>query len=166
MDIHLHFRMGKAPTPSRIFQGSMAFLFKSLIGLKTAVAPLSHLKTRSDWREFFKTMSSRYFLFVPYFMENKAVRVRLGRFVDDRLIGSIELVLYNAHRCFLQIGEDRSKEFPEVSHLPPITLKDLKDGTEVLTILGFWALSLILKVQVKVEEKKFDYVLRLQSLRP
>ena len=99
-------------------------------------------------------------------MENKTVRVRLGRFMEHRLIGSTELVLYNAHRCLLQIDEDRSKEFFEVSHLPPIVLRDLKDGTEALTILGLWALSPILKVQVKVEEKMFDYVLRLQSLRP
>ena len=69
-------------------------------------------------------------------------------------------------RCLLQIGEDRSKEFPKVSHLPSIVLRDLKDGTEALTILGLWALGLVLKVQVKIEEKKFDYVLRLQSLRP
>ena len=66
----------------------------------------------------------------------------------------------------MQIGEDRSKEFPEVSHLPPIILRDLKDGTEALTVLRLWALGPILKVQVKVEESKFDYVLRLQSLRP
>ena len=166
MDIHLRFRMGEAPTDSRIFQTSTAFLFKSLIGLKTAYAPLAHLKTRADWREFFKTMLSRYFLFVPCYMENKLVRVQLGRFMEHRLIGSIELVLYNAHRCLLQIGEDHSKEFPEVSHLPPIVLRDLKDGTEALTALGLWALGSILKVQVKIEEKKFDYVLRLQSLRP
>ena len=61
--------------------------------------------------------------------------------MDHRLIGSTELVLYNAHRCLLQIGEDRSKEFPEVSHLPPITLRDLKDGTEVLTILRVLSMS-------------------------
>ena len=66
----------------------------------------------------------------------------------------------------MQIGDDRSKEFPEVPHLPPIVLRDLKDGTEALTVLGLWALGPILKVQVKVEESKFDYVLRLQSLRP
>ena len=48
MDIHLRFKMGEAPTDSRIFQTSMAFLFKSLIGLKTAYAPLTHLKTRAD----------------------------------------------------------------------------------------------------------------------
>ena len=92
--------------------------------------------------------------------------MRLGRFVEHRLIGSTELVLYNAHRCLLQIGEDHSKEFPEVSHLPPIVLRDLKDGTKALTTLGLWALGPILKVQVKVEESKFDYELRLQSLRP
>ena len=73
MDIHLHFRMGDAPTTSRIFQTSTAFLFKSLISLKTAFAPLAHLKTRFDWREFFKTMPSRHFLFVPCYMENKVV---------------------------------------------------------------------------------------------
>ena len=70
------------------------------------------------------------------------------------------------HRCLLQIGEDRSKEFPKVSHLPPIVLRDLKDGTEALTALGLWALGPISKVQIKFEEKKFDYVLKLQSLRP
>ena len=86
--------------------------------------------------------------------------------MEHRLIGSTELVMYNAHRCFLQIDKDRSKEFPEVSHLPPIVLRDLKDGTEALTILGLWVLGPVLKVQVKVEESKFDYVLRLQSLRP
>ena len=99
-------------------------------------------------------------------MENKLVQVRFGRFVEHRLIGSTELVMYNAHRCFLQIGEDRSKEFSKVSHLPPIVLRDLKDGAEALTALGLWALSPILKVQVKVEERMFDYVLRLQCLRP
>ena len=92
--------------------------------------------------------------------------MQLGRFVEHRLIGSTELILYNAHRCLLQIGEDRSKEFPEVSHLPLIVMTDLKDGTEALTVLGLWALGLVLKVQIKVEEKKYDYVLRLQSLRP
>ena len=66
----------------------------------------------------------------------------------------------------MQIGEDRSKKFPEVSHLSPIILRYLKDGIEALTALGLWALGPILKVQVKVEESKFDYVLRLQSLRP
>ena len=86
--------------------------------------------------------------------------------MEYRLIGSTELILYNAHRCLLQIGEDRSKEFPKVSHLPPIVLRDLKDGIEALTALGLWALGPILKVQVKIEEKKFDYVLKLQSLRP
>ena len=86
--------------------------------------------------------------------------------MDHRLVGSTKLVLYNTHRCLLQIGEDRSKEFSEVSHLPPITLRDWKDGTEVLTILGLWALGPISKVHVKVEENKFDYVLKLQSLRP
>ena len=65
MDIHLRFRMGDAPTDSRIFQTSTAFLFKTLIGLKTAYAPLAHLKTRADWRDFFKDMQSRHFLFVP-----------------------------------------------------------------------------------------------------
>ena len=166
MDIHLRFRMGEAPTASRIFQSSTVFLFKSLIGLKTTFAPLTHLKTRSDWQDFFKTMLSQHFLFVPCYMENKAVRVRLGQFVEHRLIGSTELILYNAHMCLLQIGEDHSKEFPEVSHLPPIVLRDLKDGTEALTILGLLVLGPVLKVQVKVEESKFDYVLRLQSLRP
>ena len=78
MDIHLCFRMGDAPTDSRIFQTSTAFLFKSLIGLKTAYALLAYLKTRADWRDFFKTMLSRYFLFVSYYIENKLVRVRLG----------------------------------------------------------------------------------------
>ena len=86
--------------------------------------------------------------------------------MEHRLIESTELILYHAHRCLLQIGEDRSKEFPEVSHLPPIVLRDLKDDTEALTILGLWTLGPVLKVQVKVEEKNFDYVLRLQSLRP
>ena len=81
--------------------------------------------------------------------------------MEHRLIGSTELVLYNAHMSLLQIGEDHSKEFPEVSHLPPIVLRDLKDGTEALTAFGLWALSPVLKVQVKVEESKFDYVLRL-----
>ena len=143
----------------------MAFLFKALIGLKTAYALLAHLKTRADWRDFFKDMQSRHFLFVPCYMENKMVRVRLGRFVEHRLIRSTEVVMYNAHRCFLQIGEDHSKEFPEVSHLPPIVSRDLKDGAEALTALGLWMLSPVLKVQVKVEEKMFDYVLKLQCLR-
>ena len=93
------------------------------------------------------------------------VHVRLGRFVEHRLIGSTELVMYNAHRCFLQIGEDRSKEFPGVSHLPPIVSRDLKDGAEALTALGLWMLSPVLKVQVKVEEKMFDYVLLFYLFR-
>ena len=44
--------------------------------------------------------------------------------------------------------------------------RDLKDGAEALTALGLWMLSPVLKVQVKVEEKMFDYVLKLQCLRP
>ena len=75
------------------------------------------------------------------------------------------MVMYNAHRCFLQIGEDRSKEFPGVSHLPPIVSRDLKDGAEALIASGLWMLRPVLKVQVKVAEKMFDYVLTLQCLR-
>ena len=52
-----------------------------------------------------------------------------------------------------------------MSHLPPIVSRDLKDGAEALTALGLWMLSPVLKVQVKVEEKMFDYVLKLQCLR-
>ena len=40
-----------------------------------------------------------------------------------------------------------------MSHLPPIVLRDLKDGAEALTAFGLWALSPVLKVQVKVEER-------------
>ena len=76
------------------------------------------------------------------------------------------MVMYHVYRCFLQIGEDRSKEISKVSHLPPIVLRDLKDGAEALTALGLWMLSPVLKVQIKVEERMFDYVLRLQCLRP
>ena len=38
------------------------------------------------------------------------------------------------------------KRIPEVSHLSPIVLRDLKDGTEALTALGLWALGPVLKV--------------------
>ena len=68
-------------------------------------------------------------------------------------------------QVLLAIGEDRSKEFPGVSHLPPIVSRDLKDGAEALTALELWMMCLVLKVQVKVEEKMFDYVLKLQCLR-
>ena len=103
---------------------------------------------------------------MPNYLEGKSVRVRLGHRVDHQLIGSTELVLYNAHRCFLQIGEDRSKEFSKVSHLPPITMRNLHEETEVLTILGLWALSPLLKVKIKVESGKHDYIVKFQSLRP
>ena len=103
---------------------------------------------------------------MPGYLEGKSIRVRLGHHIDHRLIKSTELVLYNAHRCFLQIGEDRSKEFPKVSHLLPITLRNLHDDVEVLTILGLWALTPSLKVEVKVEGNKHDYIIKLQSLRP
>ena len=53
-----------------------------------------------------------------------------------------------------------------MSYLHSIILRDLKDGIEALTILGLWALGLVSKIQIKVEEIKFDYVLKLQSLRP
>ena len=58
MDIHLWFKMGNVPTDSRIFQTSTTFLFKTLIGLKTAYAPLAHLKTKANWHDFFKDMQS------------------------------------------------------------------------------------------------------------
>ena len=166
MDVHLHFKLGLASMTSKIFQKSVAFIFKSLVNLSgEVVAPLSYLKTQSDWRDFFEVVSSKYFLFVPKYLEGKLVRVRLGYHVDHRLIGSTELVLYNAHRCFLQIREDQFKEFPEVSHLPPITLRNLHKDVEVLTILGLWALSPSLRVEVKVESEKHNYILKLQSLR-
>ena len=44
-------------------------------------------------------------------------------------------------------------------------VEDLKDGAEALTALGLWMLSPVSKVQVKVQEKMFDYVLKLQCLR-
>ena len=150
----------------KIFLKSVTFIFKSLIGLNgEVVAPLSHLKTRSDWRDFFEVLSSKHFLFVSGYLEGKSVRVRLGHHVDHWLIGSTKLVLYNAHRCFLHIGEDQSKEFPKISHLPPITLRDLRDDTKVLTILELWALSPSSQVVAKVESNKHEYLVKLQSMR-
>ena len=130
------------------------------------ITPLSYLKTQSDWQDFFEVISSKHFLFVPKYLDGKLVRVQLGHHVDHRLIESTELVLYNAHKCFLQIGETYSKKFLDVSHLPPIILRNLNEDTEVLTILGLSALSPSLKVKVKVESEKYDYILKLQSLRP
>ena len=68
------------------------------------------------------------------------------------------MLLANQQRSFQRVPGSVSSS----SHL----LRDLKDGAEALTVLGLWALSPILKVQVKVEERMFDYVLRLQCLRP
>ena len=94
MDIHLRFKLGSTSTTFRIFQKSVAFIFKSLVNLNgKVVAPLSYLKTRSDWHDFFKVISSKHFLFVPKYLEGKLVHVRLGHYIDHQLMCGLATML-------------------------------------------------------------------------
>src|SRR5262249_4413954 len=75
--------------------------------------------------------------------------------VDLRLVGSKEFVLYNAHRCHLQIGQPRHL-VPQLSHYPPIESRKFgsyQDQVEVRTCIELWKISRVHQEKLVIPEE-------------
>src|SRR5262249_18625316 len=77
------------------------------------------LHTRPDWRKFFVRLSRADFIFSSEALSRLRLKTRPCQGVDLHLVGSSEFVLYNAHRCYLQLGQPRHM-IPQLSHHIPI----------------------------------------------
>jgi len=60
-----------------------------------------HLHTLIDWRRFLVYLPRSKFIFSSKALVEFKLKTRPGQGVDLRLVGSKDLVLYNAHRCYL-----------------------------------------------------------------
>src|SRR5262249_8431048 len=82
----------------------------------------THVRSRSEWREFLSNLSVLEFLFFSEALTKLKLKTRPCAGVDLRLVGSKELILYNAHHCYLQIGQPRHL-VPQLSHYLSIELR-------------------------------------------
>jgi len=94
--------------------------------IDTMVIKTLHVRTRTEWCKFLVRLPCSKFIFSSEVLVELKLKTRLGQGVDLHLVGSKELVLYNAHRCYLQIGQPYHG-IPQLSHYPPIELR--KFGT-------------------------------------
>src|SRR5262249_17887704 len=82
---------------------------------KTMVIKALKLSSQADWRRFFVYLPRADFTFSSEALVRLQLKTRPCQGVDLRLVGSDELVLYNAHRCYLQLGQPRHA-IPQLSH--------------------------------------------------
>src|SRR5262249_23955439 len=98
-------------------------------------------------------------------------KTRPGQGVDLQLIGSKELVLYNAHRCCLHIGQPRH-ETPQLSHHPSIKQRSMgtdQDQVEVRSALQLWKIGCSNQLEEAFVDEDIDlmraYAHKIQKLR-
>src|SRR5262249_51368433 len=104
-----------------------------------------HVHGRSGWCKFLQDLPCAKFVFSSEALDKLRLKVRPSQGVDLHLVGSKELVLYNAHRCHLQIGQPRH-QIPSLSHYPPIELRvfgTYHDQVDVRTCLELWKISCV-----------------------
>uniref|UniRef100_A0A1D1ZDA0 Threonine--tRNA ligase n=1 Tax=Anthurium amnicola TaxID=1678845 RepID=A0A1D1ZDA0_9ARAE len=138
---------------------------------KRMVVKTRKLRSLEDWCRFFVYLPRATFVFSSEVLIKLEWKSRLCQGVDLRLIGSNKLVLYSAHRCYLQIGQPR-QAIPSLSHHLPIELRALgtcHDQVEVRTRLALWKISHISKVTMNFVKENQEllkkYVFWLRRLR-
>src|SRR5262249_15545918 len=122
--LHLHIKMDFSTdeTDNRIRAYDQCPIFRirdALHFTDSMIIKTLHVRGRSEWREFLNDMPRAKFVFSSEALNQLKLRVRLGQGVELRLVGGKELILYNAHRCFLQIGQPRHA-IPTLSHYAAI----------------------------------------------
>ncbi|MQM16977.1 hypothetical protein Taro_049941 [Colocasia esculenta] len=68
------------------------------------------------------------------------IRLPLGLGLDLQLVENMAMVLYNPHRCYLQVGKPQTKLL-QPSHLPPMKVRRLRDPEDeqaVRSVLVMW----------------------------
>uniref|UniRef100_A0A1D1ZD79 Serine/threonine-protein phosphatase 7 long form n=1 Tax=Anthurium amnicola TaxID=1678845 RepID=A0A1D1ZD79_9ARAE len=127
-----------------------------------------NIRTRDQWRSFINKLLPR-----DFFLSSKALpklKTRPYAGIDLRLVGSKELVLYNAHRCHLQLQQPRHM-VPPLSHYQPIELRIFEsyhDQVDVRTCLELWKINDAQATDAEMEEDKElvkAYTARVQQLK-
>src|SRR5262249_5173911 len=106
------------------------------------------LGSQADWRKFFVYLSRADFIFSSEALTRLQLKTRPCQGVDLCLVGSSELMLYNAHRCYLQLGQPRHV-ISQLSHYQPIESRSFNtyyDQVTVRSCLELWKIS---KLQTK-----------------
>src|SRR5262249_58041701 len=119
------------------------------------VIKTTHVRSRSEWRKFLNNLPVLEFLFFSEALIKLKFKTRPCAGVDLRLVGSKELVLYNAHRCHLQIGQPRHL-VPLLSHYPPIEprkFRSYQDQVEVRTCIELWKVDHVYQAKFVIPEE-------------
>ena len=103
--------------PSRIFQKSGLYPVRSLYGSNESIKNLTaHLKTRTDWRNFLNGLTTEDFIFTPIMLKGTRFRIRDSKDNELWLMSPSYLVLYQSHRCHLQVGLSRQIPLPSLKN--------------------------------------------------
>ena len=114
--------------PSRIFQKSALYPIRSLYGSNESIKNLTgHLKTRADWRTYLNDLTVEDFIFTPLMLKGTRFRIRDSKDHELWLMSPSHLVLYQSHRCHLQVGLPRQIPFSSLTNKP---LKELEGTPE------------------------------------
>src|SRR5262249_17627767 len=133
-----------------IFQIKDALHYTDKMIIKT-----THVRSRSEWREFLSNLPVLEFLFFSEALAKLKLKTRPCAGVELCLVGSKELVMYNAHRCHLEIGQPRHL-IPQLSHYPPIELRSFEsyhDQVDVRTCLGLWKIGRAYEAKLVIPEE-------------
>src|SRR5262249_40079912 len=122
--LHLHIKMdfSKDETDNRIRTYDRCPIFRvrdALHYTNSMIIKTLRVRVGSEWREFLEDLPRVKFVFSSEALDNLRLKVRPGPGVELRLVDGKELVLYNPHRCFLQLGQPRHM-IPTLSHYAPI----------------------------------------------
>src|SRR5262249_36771587 len=113
------------------------------------------VRSRSEWCEFLSNLPVLEFLFFSEALNKLKLKTRPGAGVDLRLVGSKELVLYNAHRCHLQIGQPQHLVL-QLSQYPPIELRKFRsyhDQVDVRNCIELWKISRVYQAKFVIPEE-------------
>src|SRR5262249_28229859 len=113
------------------------------------------VRGRSEWREFLNDLPRAKFIFSSEALDRLKLRMRPGPGVELRLVGGKELVLYNPHRCFLQLGQPRHT-IPALSHYTPIEPRifgTYQDQVNVRSCLATWEIGALHQSKLMIDEE-------------
>ena len=118
IEIRLKFDLSEESLPpSRIFQRSGLYPVRSLYGSNESVKNLTgHLKTRTDWRNYLNSLKVEDFVFTLLMLKGTRFRIRDSKDHELWLMSPSHLVLYQSHRCHLQVRLPRQIPFPNLKN--------------------------------------------------
>jgi len=122
--VKLDFSTEKDDKRLRTYDSALIFRIRNALHFSESMLVRTlKLHSREDWHKFFVYLPYCDFTFSSEVLATLELKSRPRQGVDLHLVCSKELVLYNAHRCYLQLGQPR-QAIPQLSHHQPIELRN------------------------------------------